>query len=46
MRRIFTSGMIMIAVVFGLSNLANSQPNVLITYYSETGNTKKMADYV
>ena len=46
MRRFFTSGMIMLAIVFGLSTLASSQPSVLITYHSETGNTKKMADYV
>ncbi len=46
MRRIITSSLLIFAVIFGLSNSAFSQPTVLITYHSETGNTKKMADYV
>jgi NAD(P)H dehydrogenase (quinone) len=46
MRKMLTSALFTFAVIFGLSNVINAQPNVLITYYSETGNTKKMADYV
>lgn len=46
MRRFFTSGLLMLAVVINISTIASAQPKVLITYHSETGSTKKMAESV
>jgi NAD(P)H dehydrogenase (quinone) len=46
MRAVNILSCVVLAILISFSSLVIAQPTVLITYHSETGNTKKMADYV